>query len=170
MNANGFMLTEPADEKRPGQDSMIQANWAKIAKIGAVLSVAALMSACSTTSQSGARPIAYSFSAAPHDIYTDALDGGLISQVQNITLSATDKHSALEAEYKALEVAPGGQAVKWTGEGGVTGEVVAATPYQVGSQNCRQYTETVTQNGSVPVVVRGAACRNASNGTWTPLS
>jgi surface antigen len=45
--------------------------------------------------------------------------------------------------------------------------VIAAAPYQVGSQNCRQYTHTVTSDGH-EVKARGAACRN-KDGTWTPL-
>jgi len=57
--------------------------------------------------------------------------------------------------------------VAWTGRG-VSGQVVAAAPYQVGSQNCRQYTHTVVSDGR-EAKARGAACRN-TNGTWTPLS
>ena len=74
---------------------------------------------------------------------------------------------ALEAAYRALEAAPGGQPVVWQGKG-VTGSVVAAAPFQVGSQNCRQYSHTLTVEGR-ETATRGAACRNA-NGAWAPLS
>ena len=58
-------------------------------------------------------------------------------------------------------------AVVWQGRG-VQGSIVAAAPYQVGSQNCRQYSHTVTAGGR-ETVSRGAACRTAA-GTWTPLT
>ncbi|NVP54211.1 hypothetical protein [Mycoplana rhizolycopersici] len=99
--------------------------------------------------------------------YISALEGGLVSKANGITLSTADRQRALEAEYRALEAAPGGQPVIWKGRG-VQGSVVAAAPYQVGSQNCRQYSHTVAADGR-ETVSRGAACRTAA-GTWTPLS
>lgn len=81
-------------------------------------------------------------------------------------LSDSDKQRALEAEYRALEGAGVGQPVVWSGRN-VSGKVVAAAPYQVGSQNCRQYTHTLTAD-SKDTVTRGAACRN-SDGSWSPL-
>ena len=82
-------------------------------------------------------------------------------------MSDSDKQRALEAEYRALEAAPGGQPVVWSGRT-MSGQVVAAAPYQVGSQNCRQYTHTVTVDGK-QTVARGSACRN-DNGTWPSFS
>lgn len=99
--------------------------------------------------------------------YISALEGGLVSRSKGVSLSAADRQRALEAEYRALEAAPGGQPVVWQGRG-VQGSVVAAAPYQVGSQNCRQYSHTLVANGR-ETVSRGAACRTAA-GTWTPLS
>ena len=55
-----------------------------------------------------------------------------------------------------------------TASGSHSGEVVAAQPYQVGSQNCRQYTHTVRIDGT-PQSARGTACRN-EDGSWTPLT
>ena len=56
----------------------------------------------------------------------------------------------------------------WKGDRlGRYGEVVAAQPYRVGSQDCRQYTQTVFTGGSR--TARGTACRNA-DGSWTPLT
>ena len=82
-------------------------------------------------------------------------------------VAVSDMQRALEAEYRALEAAPGGQPVVWQGSG-VSGSVVAAAPYQVGSQNCRQYSHTLTVDGR-QTVTRGAACRN-EDGAWAPLS
>lgn len=84
-------------------------------------------------------------------------------------LASSDRRSAVEAEYKALEYAPKGQAVTWKGHSGrASGEVTAAQPYQVGSQNCRQYSHSFTIDGA-PQIARGTACRN-SDGSWTPLT
>jgi surface antigen len=98
--------------------------------------------------------------------YITALDGGIVARA-GVKLSDSDKQRALEAEYRALENAPLGQPVAWTGRS-ASGEVIAAAPYQVGSQNCRQYTHTVTMDGN-KTQARGAACRN-DDGTWTLLN
>ncbi|OAP40722.1 hypothetical protein AU381_02140 [Sinorhizobium glycinis] len=99
--------------------------------------------------------------------YIDALQGGVIARLGNLDLGKSDRQRALEAEYRALEAAPGGQPVAWEGRG-VSGSVVAAAPYQVGSQNCRQYSHTVVMKGQSSTA-RGAACRN-TDGTWSPLT
>ena len=103
-------------------------------------------------------------SSAP---FIAALQGGIVAR-SGVELNKSDLQRALEAEYRALEAARGGQPVAWSGRG-VSGEVVAAAPYQVGSQNCRQYTHTLTLEGNKQAVARGAACRNP-NGSWTPLT
>lgn len=137
----------------------------------AMLAASLIMSGCASASRQSAVPLAF---AAPQtsyssgDAFVRALDGGLVSKIQGANLGTEDRKLALQAEYKALEDAPGGQAVPWSGATGVNGTVVAATPYQVGTQNCRQYTQTVNVDGRA-MVARGAACRNP-NGTWTPLS
>lgn len=105
--------------------------------------------------------------AATSSSYIAALGGGIIGKEAGLTISKADRQRALEAEYRALEAAPGGQPVVWQGSG-VSGSVVATAPYQVGSQNCRQYSHTVTLKGQ-DNVARGVACRN-TDGTWTPLT
>ena len=132
------------------------------------LLAAIALSACSTTSGKGGVTGFLSSSAKPaaSTRYIAALEGGIVGRT-GIKLSDNDKQRALEAEYRALETAPLGQPVAWTGKN-VNGEVVAAAPYQVGSQNCRQYTHTITVDGK-PTQARGAACRN-DDGTWTPLN
>lgn len=97
----------------------------------------------------------------------NAMDGGLIGGTIGNGLNSDDRRKALEAEYRALEYGQGGQAVAWKG-GDRSGEVVAAQPYRVGSQDCRQYSQTVFTTGT-PLTARGTACRNA-DGSWTPLT
>lgn len=91
--------------------------------------------------------------------------GGSIGAKLNIG----DRRAALAAEYKALEYTPSGQKVTWQGRtAALHGEVMAGQPYQVGSQNCRQYSDTV-YSGEVAQTAKGTACRNP-DGSWTPLT
>lgn len=94
------------------------------------------------------------------------LGNGLLGSSIN-QLSASDRIKALEAEYRALEYAQSGKTISWQGSGSAEGEVTAAQPYQVGSQNCRQYSHSFTIKDA-PQTVRGTACRNA-DGSWSPL-
>ena len=96
-----------------------------------------------------------------------AMNGGLIGGPIGKGLDAGERRLALESEYRALEYTPAAQAVKWEGSGD-SGAVVAAQPYRVGSQNCRQYEHSVVVDGQKRSA-RGTACRNA-DGSWTPLS
>lgn len=95
-----------------------------------------------------------------------ALDGGMIGRIDGLKISDQDRFTALKTEYKALEAAPGGQELVWQGDG-MTGAVVAAAPFQVGNQNCRQYRQTVIVKGET-LSANGTACRN-DTGAWTPL-
>ncbi|WP_426123435.1 hypothetical protein [Pararhizobium sp. PWRC1-1] len=124
-----------------------------------------LIAGCGTASRDAGKPgsgVTSNTSAS----YIAALGGGVIGRQAGLSISKADRQRALEAEYRALEGSRGGQPVVWQGSG-ISGSVVAAAPYQVGSQNCRQYSHTVTVKGQ-DSVTRGAACRNA-DGTWTPL-
>lgn len=98
-----------------------------------------------------------------------AMGGGLVGSIAGEGLSRGERLRAIEAEYRALEHTPVGQTVTW-GEraSGRYGEVTAAQPYRVGSQDCRQYVHTVTLGGAQKVG-RGTACRNP-DGSWTPLT
>lgn len=97
------------------------------------------------------------------------MGGGLVGGRIGAGLTEREKRSGLEAEYKALEYTASGQPVTWkSATSGRYGEVVAAQPYRVGSQDCRQYTHTVYSGGQA-VSARGTACRNA-DGSWTPLT
>jgi surface antigen len=134
-----------------------------------VLLMAISVSSCGTTHGKGAAGALASLSPLKTNssaTYIKALEGGIVSRT-GVKIGDSDLQRALEAEYRALEAAPGGQPVVWSGRG-VSGKVVAAAPYQVGSQNCRQYTHTVTVDDK-ETQARGAACRN-DDGTWTPLN
>jgi surface antigen len=147
------------------------------AKLAGIFLAMLLVSGCATTSgsdrldETGEQVAEATETSEPENAayYIQALKGGLISRIAEVKLSNADKSRALEAEYKVLETAPSGQAVDWTGSGAMKGQVVAAVPYQVGSQNCRQYTHSLwLKAGAEPQVARGAACRNR-NGTWSLL-
>lgn len=97
------------------------------------------------------------------------MTGGLAGYTVGKALSEADRRLALQAEYKALEHTQSGRPVSWkSAKGDPSGDVVAAQPYRVGSQDCRQYSHTVFDSGATQTA-RGTACRN-TDGTWTPLT
>jgi surface antigen len=141
-----------------------------IASRYAFLLVAAL-SGCSTLGAGGAKPVAVTVdpAVAVSDGLLSNLNGGLIGQKLGAGFDASDKPLALEAEYKALEQTPAGQKAIWTNpKNNNGGEVTAAQPYRVGSQNCRQYSHTFFVKGATQTA-KGTACRN-NDGSWTPLT
>lgn len=95
-----------------------------------------------------------------------SLPSGLV-QRSGVRLSDADLNKALQAEQYALSTAPAGEVIKWQGRQ-ASGSVTAASPYQVGDQNCRQYTQRVIVDG-VEKVARGAACRE-TGGNWALLT
>ena len=141
---------------------------------GAIVAAALALSACSSTgavnsggvlrafadaeSQAAERPVAATI--------LDALAGGLIGSTAE-QLDRSERRSALEAEYRALEYMLPGQNVTWGAQNSNSGTVVAGSPYRVGSQDCRQYIHTAVVGGQT-TVGRGAACRN-EDGSWTRL-
>jgi len=120
---------------------------------------------CTTTSLTGpaaSRP-------ATADSIISAMQGGLIGGSLGTNLGSRDRRKALEAEYRALEYTAPGTPVVWRSEDGrIAGRVVAAQPYRVGSQDCRQYSHAVSV-GADENDARGTACRSP-NGSWTPLT
>ena len=143
-------------------------------KLAAAIAALAL-SACSTTGADRAGTATQAFADGaprPHvgAAIVEAMAGGLIAGPVGAGLDPRDRRRALEAEYRALEHTPAGQTVAWgkPGDRGGHGEVVAGSPYRVGSQDCRQYSHTVSVGGRAQTA-RGAACRNP-DGSWTPLA
>jgi surface antigen len=139
---------------------------------GAIMAACAgLLSACG--SAGGASPpglaLAPTEKQAPASSAIMAeLRGGLIGGPIGRDLPQALRREALQAEYRALEYLPGGEPAGWGDPArGVHGEAVAAQPYSVGSQNCRQYSQTVYFGGASRTA-RGTACRNP-DGSWTPL-
>ncbi|EHS53732.1 lipoic acid synthetase [Rhizobium sp. PDO1-076] len=129
----------------------------------AAVAVVAMMALSACTTTGGKEGASAKTDSA---VYIAALQGGIVSRT-GVKLSKSETQRALEAEYRALEASAGGQPVIWAGSS-VSGQVVAAAPYQVGKQNCRQFTHKLNDGGR-EIQARGVACRNA-NGTWTPLS
>lgn len=144
----------------------------RIAIRSALIAALAALSACGTTRNAADDADGKGGSQPRGDVraaIVESLNGGLIGGSIGGGLSQSEKARALEAEYRALEYGPAGQAVSWKGEQASTfGEAVAAQPYRVGSQDCRQYTQTVFRGGQSRMS-RGTACRNA-DGSWTLLS
>jgi surface antigen len=131
------------------------------------------LAGCSTTGLGGASAsLGGAGSAAGNQTGTtviSAMGGGLVSGPLGAGLSDSERLKGLEAEYKALEYTASGQTVTWRSDRSDRyGEVVAAQPYRVGSQDCRQYTHTVFTGGP-GAKARGTACRNP-DGSWTPLT
>jgi surface antigen len=130
----------------------------------ALLTVA--LAGCGTTGKSGGGMSLLSGGSSKGASYISALQGGIVGRT-GAKLSDSDRARALEAEYRALEDAENGQAVSWKSDD-ASGEVTANAPYQVGTQNCRQYRHVLKVDGK-DFSARGAACRN-EDGTWTPLT
>lgn len=142
----------------------------RVTRFGIIALLAGAVAGCAATG--GVQPLAFAPVSTPKvadsDAILAALNGGILPQDAAGGLAGPDRLRALEAEYQALEKASLGQVVAWKSQArGTAGEVSAGTPYQVGQQNCRQYTHTATIRG-VPVKGQGAACRN-EDGSWTPL-
>lgn len=143
----------------------------RVAMVAAVLA----LTGCTTTGPAGTKAgsLSAGFTGTGSEKVASTIIGamgdGLLGGSIGASLDDRERRQALEAEYRALEYTQGGQPVPWKSEqSGRTGQVVAGQPYRVGSQDCRQYTHTIFQNGQSRSA-RGTACRNA-DGSWTPLT
>nr|WP_246413681.1 hypothetical protein [Martelella radicis] len=119
-----------------------------------------------TTTDTGVSASVSSNVAPAQAVPVETLDGGLVERA-GVSLLPADRASALRAEQYALASVPAGESVSWQGRD-AEGRVTAASPYQVGDQNCRQYTQRVIVKGQ-EYVGRGAACRG-QDGLWTLLN
>jgi surface antigen len=98
-----------------------------------------------------------------------ALIGGVIGGSIGNALDEQDRRRAYAAEMEALEYGGPGAPVRWDGEHGAYGTIVAGPAYPQGNYSrCRQYTHTIYIQGR-PQAARGVACRNP-DGTWTQIS
>lgn len=135
---------------------------------GIALGLSLVATGCQTFSSGPANPV------TPANVQVDGQPnagisgGGMVGGAFGQGLTPDDRQAGLNAEYKALEYAGGGELVAWTGKNGASGSVVAAQPYRVGSQDCRQYKHDLTSQGKT-ASARATACRN-SDGSWTLLN
>ena len=91
--------------------------------------------------------------AAPETIIS-AMDGGLIGGSIGSAISESDRRTALAGRIPGPGIHAGGQA-RWTGQVRTEAvRVIAAQPYRVGSQDCRQYTHTVAVGGQKQISSR----------------
>ncbi len=106
---------------------------------------------------------------APGVVAMSSMMGGLAAGPAGARLGDDERRLALAAEFRALEQTQPGEAVSWRSEtGAFAGQVVPGAPYRVGSQDCRQYTHTVSTVAGTETA-RGTACRNP-DGSWALLS
>jgi surface antigen len=145
-----------------------------IIRLAGIVAAGLLLTGCMSSQSDGSSTLIGAFASPLRSeqpmsaSIAEAMAGGLIGRSLGEDLDRGDRQRALEAEYRALEYTASGEPVAWHSGARLSGQVVAAPPYRVGSQNCRQYTHTVRQNGAERVG-RGTACRNP-DGSWTPLA
>ena len=85
----------------------------------AVIASAVALAGCGTTT-GGKGAVAGLGSTATRmssTTYIAALQGGVIGRLADLDIGSSDRQRALEAEYRALEAAPGGQPVTWEQDG-----------------------------------------------------
>ena len=127
-----------------------------------------ILTACAeTTSQSSGSGL-FGSSAQNSDIRHPKLKGSIIGQRLGPNLDDVSKRAGLQAEYQALERGKPGESIPWTGSNGVSGFVTPQQTYQVGSQTCRRYEQTISLNGQLQKA-SGTACREA-DGAWSALT
>ncbi len=134
----------------------------------AVFAITAVISGCQTLGSGSSSTVTPIKGQQSQQLAAGISGGGLVGGPFGNSLSPEDRQLGLNAEYKALEYAGGGELVAWTGKNGSSGTVVAAQPYRVGSQDCRQYKHEMTAGGTI-TSARATACRN-SDGSWSLLN
>ncbi len=139
---------------------------ARALKLALPMAAVLMMTSCTTTSTSLGKSLFSKTPPSPSARIIGRLGGGIIATT-GARLSDNDLKRALEAEYRTLEAAPSGLPIIWRGDD-ANGQVMAAAPFQVGTQNCRQYAHTVIASGK-QMLGRGSACRN-EDGSWSLLN
>lgn len=140
-----------------------------VLKISSAILLVGLLGGCASNSTKASQDLGLDeVGVASGREIIKAFDGGILPTADFKKLSRKDRTRALLAEYRALENSSTGQSVAWQNPKATSsGSVTAAAPYQVGAQNCRQYTHIATISGK-SVQSSGAACRSL-NGKWVPL-
>lgn len=98
-----------------------------------------------------------------------SVQGGLSSSEIGRALDEMDRLAAGQAELVALQSVPAGSQHHWqSNHSSASGTVVPGETYQINQSECRDYTHTVTIDGS-PRPWRGTACRQP-NGSWRAVN
>ncbi len=129
--------------------------------IAAVVSAAMALAGCQSTATSG---VVGAISGG-----TPTLVGGLAGNQIGRELSSSDRRTALNAEYRALEYGRAGATTPWSDSlTGRYGAVVPSASYRVNDMTCREYTHTIYIGGRSEAA-SGTACRSA-DGNWRTVS
>jgi surface antigen len=156
-----------------------------ITKLGAVITVAAMLSACANSGIGPKEAIGTATGAALGGWAGSTIGdgsgqlaataagvfiGGLIGNQIGRSMDQTDQLMAEQAQYNALERYPDGQSAGWQNpNNGNSGYTVPTNTYQNSTGTyCRQYQTTVVIDGRAETAV-GTACRQP-DGTWRMTS
>ncbi|MEO0636999.1 MAG: hypothetical protein AAFY73_10155 [Pseudomonadota bacterium] len=127
-----------------------------------------MLTAClSSGSETSALNLQEEAPAKVDDALLAALSPGIIPPSDFDALPRKAKSAALSAEFRALEEAPVNVPINWSVDDKSNGQVVASTPYRVGSTTCRPYRHSGSADGA-PFSAKGTACRSQS-GVWEPI-
>lgn len=79
-------------------------------------------------------------------------------------LSETDKNTATNAQFYALQFGRPGAPRTWTGQNNVSGSIVVGPYVTLNGQTCRVFTHTIIIEGT-PRIHEGTSCR-LGDGNW----
>lgn len=144
-----------------------------LTRVASLLSALAL-TACATAPQLAPTSLATAPAptvalAAPVQSATPAATlanlGSYVDAAALSKLSAKSKAEASAAQFNALQFGRVGAPRNWVGDNGASGQVTVGPFLRVNLIDCRDFSHTVTINGT-SFVHKGTACREA-DGSWT---
>ncbi|MEQ1768873.1 MAG: hypothetical protein ABL879_03465 [Devosia sp.] len=106
-----------------------------------------------------AAPVATASSGAMSDI-SSYVDAAALKALSN-----TSRTQAAGAQFNALQFGRVGAPRNWVGDNGASGQVTVGPYIRVNLIDCRDFTHTVTINGTA-YSRKGTACRE-TDGSWT---
>ena len=109
-------------------------------------------------------PVQQTVSATPQPARQSVEIIQFIDPVSLAQLSESDKSSAANAQFYALQFGRPGAPRSWRGSDNVRGNIVVGPYISINGRDCRQYTHT-TIIESVTRKQQGTSCRQ-SDGTW----